>query len=261
MLTHKSDKAWEQLGTIEPYYGVLASNEYCQTHLDQQAVAKFFESGRSYIDFVLRTVRTHLDPAFRPTKALDFGCGVGRLTIPLATVCDAVTGVDVSQSMLQEAENNCRLRGVTNVELITSDDHLQMVAGEFDFINSYVVFQHIIPKRGEIIIKRLIELLREDGVAVLHVIYFRKRSKATRLVSWACESMPFVNGICNRLFLNRPFGFPAVQMNEYNLGRLFRILYENDCHHCYVRYTNHSSATSSNYGLVIFFQKKRLCVP
>jgi 2-polyprenyl-3-methyl-5-hydroxy-6-metoxy-1,4-benzoquinol methylase len=37
---------------------------------------------------------------FAPRRVLDFGCGVGRVTLPLARRVDAVVAIDIADSML-----------------------------------------------------------------------------------------------------------------------------------------------------------------
>ncbi len=81
-------------------------------------------------------------------RALDFGCGVGRLVIPLSKIAESVTGVDVSESMLNEAISNCDNQNVNNANFIKADDNLSMLSGKYDFIHSYIVFQHIPTKRA-----------------------------------------------------------------------------------------------------------------
>jgi len=51
---------------------------------------KFFDTGKKYVNFVVETLRDHLDVSLESAKGLDFGCGVGRLTIPFARICRAV---------------------------------------------------------------------------------------------------------------------------------------------------------------------------
>ena len=72
--------------------------------------ADFFESGTSDVAFVLE----HVHPR-EMNKALDFGCGVGRLSLALASKFGNVVGVDVSQSMLKEARRNAALINTSNV--------------------------------------------------------------------------------------------------------------------------------------------------
>jgi len=253
MLMSNSDRDWEQLGRNDPYFAVVAYEKYHKGSLNENSLREFFESGQAHIDFVIRTTRTHLNPHFQPTKALDFGCGVGRLIVPLALICDSVVGVDVSESMLQEARRNCDERGISNVEFIKGDDFLSEVSGTFNFVHSFIVFQHIPYKRGELLLRRLIYLLEEGGVGVLHFTYFRKASRLRRFLSYACKLLPFAHNLRN-LIEGKDFSYPLMQMNHYNLNNLFLILQETGCHSSYTRFTNHSG----HCGVILFFQRKHL---
>ena len=106
MPINNSDRDWELFGKTDPYYAVLTAPEF-HGQLSAAARAKFFGLGEEHIETMLSIIRERLDPAFAPRHALDFGCGVGRLLIPLGRRCDEVTGVDISSSMLAEARRNC----------------------------------------------------------------------------------------------------------------------------------------------------------
>ncbi len=105
-------------------------------------------------------------------------------------------------------------------------------------------------------------MLQEDGVGVLHFTYLRKESGMRSLLYRARKSVPFLNGLINLAVFRQPFDYPLMQMNAYNLGRLFQILQEAGCHHSYVRFssclTGRLRAGTPVYGVVIFFQKKTL---
>src|SRR5215204_1073046 len=111
MLTEGSDAVWERYGRLDPYFGVLNKEPYKSENLDASALEKFFRSGEEDVRSFLKVAQEHFDSGFQPTRALDFGCGVGRLTIPLAGVCSRVVGVDVAPSMLEEAQKNLRNKG------------------------------------------------------------------------------------------------------------------------------------------------------
>jgi SAM-dependent methyltransferase len=215
------------------------------------ALESFFESGRAHIDLVMDTIKSHLDASFHPMRALDSGCGVGRSLVPLASIADSVVGMDVSDSMLQEAARHCDQRGMTNVTLIGGDDALSSVSGTFDLIHAYLVFQHIAPKRGEALVKRLIEYLVEGGVGVLYLTYATKWP-----VRWGysvLEHVPFAYRILN-LVRHRDPGYPQFQMHVYDLNSLFLIVQGADCHNIHVRFACHKHWS----GLILFFQKRAL---
>src|ERR1700732_2454646 len=119
-----TDGDWEDWGRRDPYFAVLTDPKYRRDKLTEVAKNEFFDSGRIHVDHVMRIIRRHVDTEFAPKRALDFGCGVGRVLIPLAEVAQEVVGLDVSPSMLQEAKRNCEERGITNAELLASDEEL-----------------------------------------------------------------------------------------------------------------------------------------
>ena len=168
MFNGGTDGEWEKWGRDDPYFGVLTDGKFRMVNLTDANRAEFFRSGSEYIDGVLRTVRSHIDPAFRIRRALDFGCGVGRLVIPLSKVAEHVTGLDVSDSMLAEARRNCEAHGARGVQFLKSDDGLSALEGKFDFIHSSLVFQHIPVRRGERIFRNFLGHL--ERIDVLQVV-------------------------------------------------------------------------------------------
>src|SRR5262249_55665413 len=154
----KLDDVWEYYGKNDPYFGVLTASVFRRNELTDARKAEFFATGERYIETVLQTVREHFDPEFRPDRALDFGCGVGRLAIPLAKRSNSVLGVDISESMLATAARNAEEHGVKNITFVKSDDTLSRVSGGFDFIHSFIVYQHIPPRQGYRLFERQIEL-------------------------------------------------------------------------------------------------------
>jgi hypothetical protein len=154
--------------------------------------------------------------------------------------------------MIKEAKSNCKERGVSNVTFVKSDDSLSRVSGTFDLINSFIVFQHIPPRRGKVILQNLIGKLQENGIGVLHFTYFGKESSGRKLLIDAYKSIPFLWGLRN-LVKGRTVNDPMMQMNEYSLNDLFKILQESGCHRCHIRFTDHGM-----YGVIIFFQKRPL---
>lgn len=254
-----ADSTWQYWGRTEPYFGVLTQPEFKSDGMQDGARARFFESGQRYVDFALATAARQLDPQFRPTRALDFGCGVGRLALPLARACEEVVGVDVSDGMLAEARANAKQQGISNVEFVKSDPTLSGVSGSFDFLNSLIVFQHIPTPRGEAIFRRLLGLLRDGGVGALHFTYAfgSGTSRARKALLQAYAAAPVLWSVRN-LAKGRPLREPMMQMNAYDLNRLFRILQESGCELVHPRFTETNTFGSPFYGVILFFQKRTL---
>jgi hypothetical protein len=156
--------------------------------------------------------------------------------------------------MLAEAQLNCRQFGIENVTLTVGDDSLSKLSGQFDFIHSFIVFQHIPPARGEAIMRRMIDRLEESGIGVLHFTYSERHglSRSMRLRKWAYGSIPFLFHLRN-LFRGRPYNEPLMRVYKYSINRLLNVLMETGCSQCYLRFTMHG-----HNGVILFFRKKPL---
>lgn len=252
MVRNSTDRAWDKFGALCPYFGVITDARYL-SGAEGDAREEFFASGKSHVDRMFENVRVLLSGEFAPDRALDFGCGVGRIAIPLARRVGHVVGVDVSESMLEEARRNADAAGVNNLTLLPSDDDLSRLEGRFDFVHSYIVLQHIPPARGARIFQRLVDRLEEGGVGVVHVTYAKRFPRWRRAVQRLTATFPLSYGLVN-LLRGRPYGYPQMQMNDYDVNRLLRQLQESGCHDLLVRFSDHGG----HLGVVLYFHKKTL---
>jgi trans-aconitate methyltransferase len=171
----------------------------------------------------------------------------------LARRIEEVVGVDVSTSMLAESERNCERDGIVNVTLLKSDDGLTKLSGRFDFIHSFIVFQHIPVHRGELLLQKMLASLADGGVGALHFTYASTMPAWKRALRRARAVVPYLHNFAN-VVQGLPFGTPNMQMNEYDTKRLFLLLQQNGCHRIHVRFSNHGGFL----GLMLFFKKETL---
>ena len=200
---------------------------------------------------MLDLCKRHVDPNFSPKQVLDFGCGVGRLVIPLAEIADSVVGVDVSESMLQEARQNCQDDSLTNVTLLRSDDSLSTVRGEFDFIHSFIVFQHIPVSRGKQIFSQLLQHLTPGGIAAIHVTYEKANHRSTLLQKIVKTIKVILRPLRQLRSFYLPPTDPELQMNPYPLNDLFLIIQSLAIDEIYVNLTDHGG----EFGVYLLFRK------
>ncbi|HET7187960.1 MAG TPA: methyltransferase domain-containing protein [Gemmatimonadaceae bacterium] len=244
---------WERLAR-DPYYAVLNEDGFRQDRAADDAMARFDRSGERDVADTLAEIRRVIDPAFSPSRALDFGCGVGRLTIPLARECGHVTGVDISQTMLDEARRNCEARQVRNVTLVTSGAFFSgppPAAPTLDFIHSYIVFQHIPPRLGVWLADSLVGRLASGGIGALHFTYARRASTTRRIVHQLRRTIPGVNLLAN-VVQHRPLREPLIPMYRYDLADLFAMLRDRGCTHVHARLTDHGG----HLGAMLLFQRQ-----
>ncbi|MBK9768210.1 MAG: class I SAM-dependent methyltransferase [Chloracidobacterium sp.] len=246
-----NESVWEYFGENDPYFGVNSIAEMRSDKLDDVARNVFFKSGEDYIDRIWNEIEDNFERGFKPDRALDFGCGVARITLPIAKRSGAVVGVDISTGMLELARKNAAEFNIENTTFIKGDDELSNVPGKFDLVHSFVVFQHIEPKKGERIFTRIVEMLDEGGIGVLHVEYANTVSTPIqKLRFWAYRDLPLVYRFRNLLLGKRKE--PLIPMYLYDLNRLLLILQQNDCHKVQVRFSKHGVD-----GVVLIFKKEK----
>ncbi|MFA7496515.1 MAG: methyltransferase domain-containing protein [Acidithiobacillus sp.] len=246
---HDTDKNWEQFGRQDPYYGVITHDNYRQENLSAERRHEFFESGIAHMEAVLSTVRRRLDAEFTVKRALYFGCGVGRLLIPLARIAEEVTGVDVSDAMLEEARKNCAAQSVQNVLLVKSDDALSLLDGTYDFIHLFIVFQHIPVQRGERIFAQLLRRLAPGGVGVIHFKYGQEVKNRKWSVGMD-RHVPWGGNLLN-LSKGRKWSAARMQMFSYDLNILFALLQKAGITEFFTTFENHGG----NLGVMLYFQR------
>ena len=157
---------WDELGKDDPLWLVISDPSKAGGKWD---VAEFFETGRSEI-------RQNLDEVARAgitlrfQRALDFGCGVGRLSQALAEKFDEVHGIDISPSMIGHAQKFNRV-GEKCRFYISADNGLSMFPDEhFDFVYSSITLQHIEPRFALNYIRAFARVLRPGGAIVFQAL-------------------------------------------------------------------------------------------
>jgi SAM-dependent methyltransferase len=230
---------WTRLASAHPYWAVLDHPQYRADRLTPEDVRAFFDTGERDVANTLAAIQ-RVRPDFRPTRVLDYGCGVGRLTLPLARRSERAIGVDLSGPMLAEARRNAESQGVRNVEFVEADDFLNGNDARFaaDLVYSYIVLQHVPPRIGMRITDTLLRRLGAGGMAALHYTYARRASLLRRVVNPLRRLVPGVNAIVN-VVQRRPLLEPMIPMYEYDLAELFQAFQRHGCTSVHAELTDH----------------------
>ena len=154
---------WEQLGADDPLWAVLTDPT---RKGNRWAVDEFMATGRQWIDRIsaqLDSLGLRLG-----THVLDFGCGVGRLSLALAERVDRVTGIDIAESMVERAREVNRYPDRVDFHhydgrLLPFDD------ASFDSVVSIIVIQHAPPPVQIAALVELQRVLRPGGVMVVQI--------------------------------------------------------------------------------------------
>ena len=190
---------WNAFGKIDPLWAIVTQPE---KRFGKWKDAEFFGCGEEEITRILRHVDSLSFP-LRRWRALDFGCGVGRLTQALSRYFRHCDGVDIAPSMIKLARRYDRpwrrfryeiarlpwsglngrqgwadcwpgfsrlLKGQRCRFFLNESNDLALFADDtYDFIYSALVLQHMRPEYSQNYIKEFLRVLAPGGLAVFQI--------------------------------------------------------------------------------------------
>jgi ubiquinone/menaquinone biosynthesis C-methylase UbiE len=205
---------WTKLGLDDPLWAVCVDPDRRGGRWD---VAEFMASGRAEIAAALdRLDQLGICPA--RSAALDFGCGVGRLTAALGDYFDSVTGVDISPSMLEKARGllagqpGCRVLHNASPDLRIFPD------ASFDLVYSSLVLQHMPRALALAYLTEFVRVTRPEGAVVILVPEAHKATPSGAV--YALTPRAFTGLIQRKIFR-----YPApMQMTTLPARRVRRVV-------------------------------------
>ena len=133
-----SKKKWNRLAKENARYFVMT--DYGEKINEET----FRNSGKNDFQMLIEKddlLQKKLVP-FKDKKVLEIGCGIGRITEFLANNFGEVTGIDISEQMIEHGKK--RLANKNNVRLAATDGlTFPFPDSIFDLVFSFIVFQHM----------------------------------------------------------------------------------------------------------------------
>lgn len=160
-------KNWEELAQADPMWAICTdpARRYGKwTH------EEFFAAGWDEIGKVMQCVREIPVAVDGRAPALDFGCGVGRLTRALAGYFPECWGVDISPTMVRLAGDFNRHVPQCRFVLNENGDLRDLPNSYFGFVYTSIVLQHIAPRLGRKYLAELVRVTRPGGILVFQVL-------------------------------------------------------------------------------------------
>jgi SAM-dependent methyltransferase len=156
---------WNEYGKTDPFWAILTAPDKKGNRWSSD---EFLQTGRDEIAAVI----TYLDARGLTNarrRALDFGCGAGRLTHALAAYFDHVIGVDIAPSMIDVARQ--LHAGIAAAEFRVNDsDRLDSIeSGSIDLVYSRLVLQHMAPRYIRGYLAEFVRVLAPAGVLVFQL--------------------------------------------------------------------------------------------
>jgi ubiquinone/menaquinone biosynthesis C-methylase UbiE len=212
---------WNRFGKTDPLWAILTDPSKRHNKWDP---VEFFRTGQVEISAAMERLRKlGLHPQTHG-RALDFGCGAGRLTQALSDHFQTTVGVDIAESMIAQARK-FNQHGPQCTYLVNDTSDLKQFASEsFDFVYSHIVLQHMRPEYSTVYIAEFMRVLKSDGgIAIFDIpaenteIY--RPGLRNRLASGVHNTANFAW----RLMKGKPF-FPKMEMYPVSKSRVEQIV-------------------------------------
>lgn len=153
-------------------------------------------------------------------------------------------GVDVSPGMIKLARARAAELGIKNVAFQS-----QIPDFAADWVNTFIVLQHIQPRRGYEIIAKLLDSVSVDGALSLHVTFYKDRNYPVDPL--AGTQFYSFNGEASSMFSDSTSPSGAMMMFDYDMNKVLQMLYTRGFYEPIVQHVVHGGC----HGARMFCRK------
>jgi len=161
----ESQALWDRYAGENPLWAILADPAKKDRKWN---VERFLQTGIHEISSLLYELRSR-QVVPKSELALDFGCGVGRLTQALAAHFKQVVGLDLSPAMIDYARSLNQFPERVTYLTSRGPDFSPIQGSRFDFIVTRLTLQHIVPDLSVQYVSALCRLLGAGGILVFQL--------------------------------------------------------------------------------------------
>ena len=242
-------KNWNDLGKRDPL-GVIKTGickeggEWESKEGGKWDLQEFFQTGIDEIDSLLKEI-DQLNLKLSHKRALDFGCGVGRVTQALAKYFDKVDGVDIAPSMIELANTYNKCEDKVHYYVNHKNSLEIFKDNTYDFIYSVEVFQHMPPEYQENYLSELLRILSPDGLLVFELPSEYESLKRKVFFNFYFQKVKFIHSLYWNKVQRRP-SFALMQFHCNPRSKVESFLLRKGAKHVYT-IRNSRSIISYNY--------------
>jgi 2-polyprenyl-3-methyl-5-hydroxy-6-metoxy-1,4-benzoquinol methylase len=166
---------WERYGSAAPFWSVLNDSRYIRPSAED--IIAFYETGPSDA-FMFENLARGLGTTICNKDVLDYGCGVGRFMYGLQSLDprpNSIIGCDISLPHLQTCQIHMSIDRTPAPILRYIPDNTETIKThvgnrDFDVVVSLMTLQHIRPELQKYTINQILNVLRPEGWAFLHIM-------------------------------------------------------------------------------------------
>lgn len=160
-----SQRYWDQHAGSDPMWAVLALPDKSG---GRWVLQDFMKAGEREIALLFHRF-AELQLAQPTKRALDFGCGIGRLTQALARRLEGVVGADISPAMIEHARRLNRYADHAEYVCTAGTGLQAFQTHTFQLIYSNIVLQHVPPEIVLAYLHDFFRLLEPGGLLVFQL--------------------------------------------------------------------------------------------
>jgi len=209
-LIEKIKAAWTHLGISRPHFSVVTHPQFLPENLSG-SINEFWKSGEQTAERLERILDRHDCFPLETKTCVEFGCGVGRVTMSLARRFAWVHGYDISPTHLSLAEKQVIEEAINNVSLHLCRETFLDALHECDVFYSVITFQHNPPPLISRLIRNALHSLKSGGIAVFQVPTYIKGYRF-KTAEWLRTDHP-----------------PEMQMHCLSQRHIFEIVADENC--------------------------------
>jgi ubiquinone/menaquinone biosynthesis C-methylase UbiE len=157
--------SWDAFGKHDPLWAIVSVADKRGNRWD---VDEFFRGGAIELAHAMKAL-TAAGIVLPRGRALDFGCGVGRLTQALAERFDELDGVDISPAMIAQARQYNR-HGTRVRFHESASPTLPFADATFDFVFSKIVLQHVAVDLQRAYVREFLRVAKGGGLVVFQTV-------------------------------------------------------------------------------------------
>lgn len=162
----RTRRAWEDWGAVDPLWAIVTDPARVR---GGWTLEEFLRNGEDTVDAVWK-VADRLGYPHQHRVALDFGCGIGRLTRAISRRVDVVYGLDVAATMIDQAVEVNRDRPGCRFRLQRHDDLRAFDDQSVDLVVCLLVLQHLGDRAAiDRYLAEFVRVLAPGGLAVIQL--------------------------------------------------------------------------------------------
>lgn len=156
---------WDKFGHTDPLWSILSMPNRKGNKWD---IKEFFATGEKEVADLLAYLKA-VQLSLPTGQALDFGCGIGRVTQPLCEHFEVCHGVDIAPSMIKMARELNQYGDRCQYHLNERQDLQQFADNTIDFIYCVITFQNMAPRYAKQYLQEFLRILAPHGLLIFQI--------------------------------------------------------------------------------------------